>query len=730
MRFSARLAAKIAFTVCVTNLTVVASGVGSTSKLATWTIVPSPNLGAINMAITSTLELTKTDTWAAGNGVFDHWNGSIWNVVQGASLPAGHTFDVHALALIPGTSPARMWAVGVDSQTQTQLIERWDGHIWSVIPSPRKERLGNLAGATAISPTDAWAVGSDGNGTLIEHWNGAAWLTSTPAATTAITPLTGITAVAANNVWAVGYCTSTTSCTGQESSVQEPTTVTHDIPVTEQWDGTVWRIIAQPATYGQLNGVAARTASNVWAVGSVENSAATQNRTLSIHWNGQRWRVVPSPNPGQSSDNELEAVAFGAHRIWTAGLQTTQSGSTGILAWTKGERWHIVNEPHPANAEDGFMSVSGLPSGGPVWAGGGHIEEWNGTVWSYTPAFNVGVDNSLNGLAPVPGTSRLWSVGEYTDPTASSVLIMRWDGTAWDAFVAPPSVQATSLYAVAAPSANSVWAVGCCSAAGLAEHWNGSRWSIQTLPRVPGYSRVDLRGIAAVNRHSLWVVGHGFSPSGVGPIIEHWNGVKWHVSKVAVPGSESGITFSAVSTDASNDVWAVGSASTANAYSKTLVERWRGKSWFVTPSPNLGNDSTLESVVAVSPRNVWAVGRSATIQSDSPYHSQALVEHWDGTSWQIIPSPTLPSNSAVLTSVAAVSATDIWAAGTYRSGLVPQSLVEHWNGVSWSASATVSPQNGAGLNAIAAAKRSILSVGSYYNLSEVQRTLVETWATQ
>jgi hypothetical protein len=54
-----------------------------------------------------------------------------------------------------------------------------------------------------------------------------------------------------------------------------------------------------------------------------------------------------------------------------------------------------------------------------------------------------------------------------------------------------------------------------------------------------------------------------------------------------------------------------------------------------------------------------------------------LVEHWDGTSWSQVSSPDPhPNNSRNLRAIAAISANDIWAAGTVG--------IENWNGTSWS----------------------------------------------
>jgi hypothetical protein len=54
-----------------------------------------------------------------------------------------------------------------------------------------------------------------------------------------------------------------------------------------------------------------------------------------------------------------------------------------------------------------------------------------------------------------------------------------------------------------------------------------------------------------------------------------------------------------------------------------------------------------------------------------------LVEHWDGTNWSAVSSPDPnPHTGYNLKAIAAISASDIWAAGTTG--------IENWNGTSWS----------------------------------------------
>jgi hypothetical protein len=66
-------------------------------------------------------------------------------------------------------------------------VLHWNGSHWAQVPSPSPRGVGIgpftvLAGVSALSPKDAWAVGcacsSDTGMTLMLHWNGKTWTRS------------------------------------------------------------------------------------------------------------------------------------------------------------------------------------------------------------------------------------------------------------------------------------------------------------------------------------------------------------------------------------------------------------------------------------------------------------------------------------------------------------------------------------------------------------------------
>jgi hypothetical protein len=96
--------------------------------------------------------------------------------------------------------------------------------------------------------------------------------------------------------------------------------------VVDHWDGTSWSIVPSPnpnekiPIHGnRLNGIAAISANDIWAVGTNEHS------TLTEHWDGMSWRVVNSPNPGSVGNGLAGVTALSDGTVTAVGSQENSS---------------------------------------------------------------------------------------------------------------------------------------------------------------------------------------------------------------------------------------------------------------------------------------------------------------------------------------------------------------------------------------------------------------------
>jgi hypothetical protein len=99
--------------------------------------------------------------------------------------------------------------------------------------------------------------------------------------------LSSMAVVSPTDLWAVG---NHTTGGGARSTLAE------------HWNGNRWRIVATPDGPNEVNwliGADAVASDDVWAVGYSATNPPEQSQrvTLVEHWDGRQWSVVPSPNP-------------------------------------------------------------------------------------------------------------------------------------------------------------------------------------------------------------------------------------------------------------------------------------------------------------------------------------------------------------------------------------------------------------------------------------------------
>src|SRR5215831_18053621 len=80
------------------------------------------------------------------------------------------------------------------------------------------------------------------------------------------------------------------------------------------WPSCPARAAAAPAIE-QLVGASAVSQSSAWAVGTWARNTGPF-KTLVERWNGGRWRVQASPNPGHDSNQLASVVALSRNQAW------------------------------------------------------------------------------------------------------------------------------------------------------------------------------------------------------------------------------------------------------------------------------------------------------------------------------------------------------------------------------------------------------------------------------
>jgi hypothetical protein len=445
-------------------------------------------------------------------------------------------------------------------------------------------------------------------------------------------------------------------------------------PMIQHWDGQGWQrlpLVPMLPFGGVLEGVAALAADDAWAVGWQGGGGSTPPFALAAHWDGTSWQPVTLPIVGSASI--LHAIsARAADDIWAVGSADEQP----LAYHWDGAAWAVVPPPQYGPVADLF-GVSARAADD-VWAVGTLNDQtltlhWDGQNWNIISSPNVQGNGQLTAVTAVAADD-VWAVGFYIDlnlaapeQTVSHSLILHWDGQAWSTTL--PTPIASRLYGVAALNAGAVWAVGTAGGGGTSVlRWDGSTWQTAPAPVTGAYGS-RLTGMAALAPNDLWTVGAYASSTGATSLIAHYD-TDWHVMRLTPP-TIGGNQLNGVAALSAQDAWAVGRyAVDAQGYGAALMVHWDGTIWQVVPS-GVPTTTWLNAVAARATDDVWAVGQG---------NGQTLTMHWDGQSWQQVPSPSVGQNDELF-GVAALAADDAWAVGiSHANG---HTLALHWNGQIW-----------------------------------------------
>ncbi len=308
--------------------------------------------------------------------------------------------------------------------------------------------------------------------------------------------------------------------------------------------------------------------------------------------------------------------------------------------------------------------------------GGTLTEKWNGTTWSVVkspdPAGSTGA--ALDGAACTSAKNCL-AVGRYfTSSRTTLPAAERWNGTKWSVVSVPAPSGATdaSLGAISCASATNCQAVGSNGNNTLAESWNGAKWKIVPSPNpVPGKPN-NLAGVACPATSECWAVGLYFPVSEGGGLTEKWNGSKW--SAVSTPAAKGG-ELSGDSCFSKSSCMSVGIGD--NLF--VIAQRWTGSKWITAKpvNPSGAISSQLSAVSCPGSSVCEAVGNNSD--------KTTLAEGWNGTKWAIQSTPGISGSAFVnLEGDSCVSAGNCWAVGMSETSTGATPVIEHWNGKSWS----------------------------------------------
>ncbi|MER6813114.1 hypothetical protein ABT299_27935 [Spirillospora sp. NPDC000708] len=215
-----------------------------------------------------TLQAGASGVWYSTLTDVYRWTGDIWTDKW------THVTTFPEISLDTGYIRADddIWRLGTTSEWSTTFVaQHWDGRSWKSVPM-NTDGLGvgfGFADMVAISPTDAWAAGTDNH--------------TSPAT-----------------------------------------------PVLMHWDGTAWSKAAVPAGLNGLTRIIKGADGDLWALGHTLDEPAKPGL---LHYSGGTWSRVPtSAVPNRTNINATQlAVVPGTGALWTLGTTTVGTVNTGVM---------------------------------------------------------------------------------------------------------------------------------------------------------------------------------------------------------------------------------------------------------------------------------------------------------------------------------------------------------------------------------------------------------------
>lgn len=315
-----------------------------TARGSAWQIVASPDKGtSLGNVFYAVADLSSNDTWAVGawparsqyltDTFAAHWNGSKWSTVRTpqAGTPTAQLNSITALA------SNAVWAAGYAENPSCicgeTVVDFWNGSAWKRAATPNPGVADFLAGISAISTDEIWAVGSEWpnqgySEALILRWNGTSWsadsLSQYPNG-----GLYSVYAPAHNDAWAFGY-------------------YDDGVMLALHWDGTSWTKVAFPDT-AEIVSVSGTSPNDVWAAGGYYCGSYCNPQEKLFHWNGSQWSKISIEGFGTAPSWIYSISAVSPDDAWFSGYGEVfpkwQNYISNVTYHWNGKRWADVVNP-------------------------------------------------------------------------------------------------------------------------------------------------------------------------------------------------------------------------------------------------------------------------------------------------------------------------------------------------------------------------------------------------
>lgn len=273
----------------------------------TWRRVPAPPDTGYNAVVA----LSAKDVWAAGEHGLIHWDGRRWAKTS-RGLPAD---VVSTPGLLSAASDRSVWAMVTAGLAEREVLVRWDGGRWQVVPPPHgcwfpgDGDSGDLAAGPGQEVWTDGVVCAKTAENTIWHYDGHHW--------------TGLRPPPLAPGWNVDGITVIDHDTSVTVDDDDPSTAGDGHTKTYRWAAGTWRQLPDPDGYAQ-RGMVGDGRGGIWVLGARVDPYGDPVPTRIRHWDGRRWsdQALPKPPGGPTADLRALAHVPGTATVWGVGADS------------------------------------------------------------------------------------------------------------------------------------------------------------------------------------------------------------------------------------------------------------------------------------------------------------------------------------------------------------------------------------------------------------------------
>jgi hypothetical protein len=326
--------------------------------------------------------------------------------------------------------------------------------------------------------------------------------------------------------------------------------------------------------------------------------------------------------------------------------------------WTKANGWVQQSMPSPGGEQIQFtpQALACATTSSCLAVGTAYDEStgvsnpfseiWNGSNWALNSAPPYSPASSNNGqgytLAVSCFSASMCMVvgGNHALPFSAT-----WNGSAWTAHSTPAAFGGVSCPTATVCEAVGGYSNGSPQAIAQAGVWKGSKWVLQTAPKLTNGTDLDEQSVSCPSTSFCEAVGGYDDGDGDNfTFAMEWNGKAWKSQTTPNPagagaGSGSVSTLSGVSCVSDTLCEATGEYNShTTSYALNFAALWNGSGWtkerMPTPANSIG--SFVQSVSCPSSQLCLGAGENSYYNSSNAVVGAPEAQIWNGHAWKLM----------------------------------------------------------------------------------------------